>query len=238
MKKIYAIEQRFESLDNYLEELEFTIEYFNGVILGGKGLINIESNAYLQYEKYFDDFMYSCEQLSHNNCYYKNIEEIVNDYFEKTNGEKFNDSDITEFNNLYNDFYFDKITKNKSIAKFLEILSGKEYEIFDLYGVCQGDYAVLIAPKETSTADIRNIKIQYFGCGTEFALLFGDGTENITAENCNNFDFEDDWIYYDYYNTEEFKKHLSNVYGVEIDNITVFIITDTKIIKHYIYGED
>lgn len=241
MIKLYAKQFNNDILNTEIyfdfEEEAKTLKF---AINGGKNFTSFGFDEFNRIEGEFDYFLQEYEKILNNDYFkrYNNLTELVNDLFYRDNGKKYNTHEVNKFKQLYNkviearNYYF-----LDYVCDILEIMTGKKYEKTAIRGYCQGDYAEVIHP-QFDREIIKYIEICYFGTGTEFGLYFGDGNEEITAENCNDFDFCDDFIYYDYWNAEEFKRHLSKVYGVEIDNITVFTIENEDTIKKYIYGEN
>lgn len=240
MKKLYA--KQFNDVFDTNIYFDFVEEAKNlkFAINCGDCFTPYSFNEFNRIENEFSYFLQEYGKILNNDYYknYNNLTELVNDLFYRDNGKKYNTHEVNKFKKLYYKVFEDR-TYNflDYVCEILEIMTGEKYEKTAIRGCSQGDYAEVIHP-QLDREIIKYIEICYFGTGTEFGLYFANDNEEITAENCNDFDFNDDFIYYDYWNAEEFKKHLSKVYGVEIDNITVFTITDTKIIKHYVYGEN
>lgn len=241
MKKLYA-----KQLDNFCFDSEIYFDFeeeaktLKFAINGGRDFASFGFDEFNRIEGEFEYFLEEYEKILSNDYYkrYNNLTELVNDLFYRDNGKKYNTREVNKFKKLYN-----KVIETRNYyfldyaCEILEIMTGEKYEKTAIRGDNQGDYAEVIHP-QLDRETIRYIKICYFGTGTEFGLYFGDGDEEITAENCNDFDFNDGFIYYDYWNTDGLKKHLNKVYGVEIDNITVFMIEDEYTIKKYIYSEN
>ena len=109
------------------------------------------------------------------------------------------------------------------LCDYLTIKTGKQWEITSVNGYCQGDYAeILYCPKNNSKEIAKREGELWLGCGKEFSLstYYEDEEEPETVygyfiANC------------EYITDKELKNKLCEYEGIEPENCTLKLITNT-----------
>lgn len=143
--------------------------------------------------------------LSH----YKNITEYLNDVLKPSRRLSTKDVHFLKefFWNLDDEDISDFEDRHDEIAKVMTILSGREYDVRDLCGYCQGDVVHCIYPvDEWSKEGLDTLETEYWNGGHEF---------HITAE--------DDEVGYCCYFTEsdydDIRDEIASECGVEPEEV-------------------
>lgn len=108
---------------------------------------------------------------------------------------------------------------NYNIAQFLEIKTGKSWDVESFHGYSQGDYCEVVYCSDVYSAEeIKEIGKMYLGCGSEFECIDCDKTGNPTDEICGGYFATDDIVWTE---DERLVKHFAEYFGCQPDEIEV-----------------
>lgn len=148
-------------------------------------------------------------------CTYK---EIMQDFSISYNPTKCN-----KLKKLCQSYYNEEEEEEEIIAEYLTIKTGKKWNTLSVYGYCQGDYATVICCQDNHTEEIAKREGNlYLGAGKEFSL---------TEYNEQGGELETIYGYFvadnEYRTNEELKNKLCEYEGIEPENCTLKLITNT-----------
>lgn len=160
--------------------------------------------------------------------YYKQLSGLIEDYDNQiydTVEELFEDcaSDIPKekygkLAELIDCCYHYGIT-NYQIAEFLEIKTGKLWNVKMFHGYSQGDYCEVVYCSDVYSAEeIKEIGKMYLGCGSEFECIDCDENGEPTDEICCGYFATDDIVWTE---DERLVKHFAEYFGCQPDEIEV-----------------
>ena len=142
-------------------------------------------------------------------AHYKNITEYFTDTFKPSRRLSTKDVHFLKkfFWNLDDEDMDNFERRHDEIAKVLTILSGRQYDVVNLYGYCQGDIVHCIYPvDEWSKEALNTLETEYWNGGHEF---------DITSE--------DDGVTYSCYFTEsdydDIRDEIASECGVEPEEV-------------------
>lgn len=142
-------------------------------------------------------------------AHYKNITECLNDVLKPA--RKLSTRDVhylkEVFMNLEDEDISDFEDRHDEIAKVMTILSGRQYDVVNLYGYCQGDVVTCIYPvDEWSKEALDTLETEYWNGGHEF---------DITSE--------DDGVTYSCYfakgDYDDIREEIASECGVEAEEV-------------------
>lgn len=113
-----------------------------------------------------------------------------------------------------------EITGVEKIVGFLEIKTGKRWNVKECRGYCQGDYTeVIYCIDFYDTHSIDVIGDMYLGCGKEFSITFLDEQEKETDTICGYYVADSEaW------KDEDIKKIVCEYEGLNPDNVTLELV--------------
>lgn len=100
--------------------------------------------------------------------------------------------------------------REQFICKCLSVATGKDYKAFTIRGCCQGDYATLLLPDDTSQEVVNRLEALYFGLGTGLIIEESDEPRNSPDE------IEDGLFYFsEEYEPEKLKQAVTELTGCQ-----------------------
>ncbi len=87
---------------------------------------------------------------------------------------------VSPYRNYYDNF---SAHETESVAEYLTLKTGKEWDTDCAYGYCQGDYVEMVYCKEHYTGGVKHYGEIWLGAGKEFSITFLDetGEEDYTV---------------------------------------------------------
>lgn len=215
--KLYAIETPAEHKESPLDNMG--CDSIDGIIIAG----NKEYNSIKTYEY---DYIISA---LHNdcNCIVDDMEEcktqqdeqdIIRYYFPGYSIT--HDQFIILHDALINEDGKTK-TEHDTICTFLSVLTNKTYNYRQISGSVQREWNYIYYPEEYDLETIKQIEIEYWNTGTEWSIIITND-EYTDPEEINTDNTE--YCYTHGYSNETNITELSNIYGIEKENIILFTI--------------
>ena len=192
--------------------------------------IIVEENR--DYPGMHDEDLKSIKEFIDNyNCYDYNfyyegkIKDYIYDYLpKKENGKKFSPIELHQLKQSLDDN-----DDEATILLCLSIIKGKEYEIGDIRGYCQGDWCRIYYPKDASQDEIDFLEAVYFGTGTEYEVHDED-TEVHNEDDISGFS-----ILTAKWKTEDIKEEIASYVGGNPEDVVLYNIERSYTVKHNIY---
>lgn len=131
--------------------------------------------------------------------YEKYSTQIIQIYFPKENGKKYNAKELLTLKRLLRKW--EATYKDDVLLDILTIVTGKKWEMGEIKGCTQGDWNNIFYVK--NEIDIENIEARYFGLWTEWEITDDDGDVTV-------------WQIFDYQNPKEY---LAECFGVKEKDI-------------------
>jgi hypothetical protein len=100
--------------------------------------------------------------------------------------------------------------RHDEIAKVMTILSGRQYDVVNLYGYCQGDVVTCIYPTdEWSKESLNTLETEYWNGGHEFEVT----SEDDEVGYC---------IYFTEYDYDDIRDEIASECGVEAEEVEMY----------------
>lgn len=209
-KKIYAKTMNPEWFDYRMYEDDIAE---NIIIDGGRDFASINEDKLCDIRKLINAY----EGWDYEYYYHNSIKDCVNDYLKKNNGKKLSPKELHIVKKaLESDYRYHSEYEEEVAIACLSIIYGEEYDSFGIRGCCQGDYAKVYAPKNTSRKYIDYIEAIYFNTGIE--VMVHD--ENNRVRNANDIS---GWTFYtDAWNDDDIKEEVANQCGCKVTQVVLF----------------
>lgn len=217
--KIYAKQISPE----YQESPLFYGEFPENIIVTGNQHFN--SHTIPVYDRILDCYEEAAQyleelQLHKKNTTYKNVTEIINDFFPalEYREKPYSTRDIHRIRaalELYGTrAYYD----GDYVFDMLEAITGETWRAGTIRGCCQGDWQNVYYPvKSWSDETISNFEIEYFNTGTEWIIHDGE-TEPETPEEITGFS-----CYCYSWRNDDLKKEIANIAGYPGADVVLYL---------------
>lgn len=215
-EKLYArqISPEFQESPLMLGD-EFMME---GVIItGNRDYMDYTTDEYDSYMKNIDNVCYEADNMDYNG--YKNISEIINEYFPKPNGKKYSTQEIHRWKNIINGEKYPDDDEN--IIEALTLMTGNVWETTTIRGCCQGDWqGVFYDTSKVDSSDIEILECEYFNTGSEWIV---DDDEEFDGENPETI--SGCTIYCHGWRDEDIKQEIADAFNYDVNNVALYQIS-------------
>lgn len=174
----------------------------DNVILTGNRYYNEHTTElYDKIISYYGDMADEYEDIKSGcSSYYKNVTELINDYFPAYDwhGKPYSTKDIHAFKNALELYGTRDYYDGAYILDMLNVITGKRWSVDTIRGCCQGDWQGVIYPAEYGRDWLDNFEIEYFNLGSEWIIHDGDDVpedaDSISgyAIYCYSYDVRDE----------------------------------------------
>lgn len=205
MSKVYARTANPEFV-NWESWMEPYIEDGRFIVDGGRDLVSFNTDIFKNIKEVITDL----------DCYGYNVSRAVAEELKKDNGKKFSPVELSKVKEAYTEDYSRDYEKN-FILICLSIIKGTPYEVFEIRGFNQGDYAEVYAPADTDREVIKDIESIYFGTGTE--VIVHDAEE----EPKDVSDISGLCLYTKAWDEDEIKQLVAEESGCKVEDVVLYI---------------
>ncbi len=189
--KLYAkqINPEYQESPLYFEE-----DFPENIIITGNR--NYKDHTTWEYNHIIQEYEVLCEHyenIKEGNSCYKNITELLKDYFPG----KYSTKTIHKFKEVLEKYGTRYYYEGNYIIDMLEIITGKEWKKTTIRGCCQSDWQeVIYSPEEWTKEALNAFEAMYFNTGSEWIIHDEEndpeGPEDISGYSvyCTSWDIE------------------------------------------------
>jgi hypothetical protein len=200
----------------YQESPLFIDECFpdNIILCGNRDYEAHTTEEYDRIEQCFDELCEEYENIKEgSSSYYKNITELLKDYFPGVYSTK----KVHFFKTILEKYGTRYYYEGDYIIDMLELITGKEWRKRTIRGCCQSDWQEIIYPwKEWTNEAISEFETMYFNMGSEW-IIHDSEEEPKSPEDISGYS-----IYCTSWDDEGIKRELVEAAGYEPEEIVLY----------------
>lgn len=229
MEKYYARERKSDYFDYEIYFDEYEAERNKIWIGGNRDFITINADLYNDIEYALNHIYEEVDEDKDNN------RKVVEYYLTPVKRmEAFTDAEIATIIECSTEFGARDNNDEKTVARVLSIVYGKEFTTGTFRGCCQRDWIDYICPQEIADNKkyMEFIEAVFFATGTEFEVTdekIASADEFDSVENCTYYTAE--------WKDEDIKEDLARQIGCSVDEIAILKIKEEHHYVKYEYEE-